>query len=479
MNKKSISIFVLVFFFSLSHFAIASVIINEVMYSPASKQWVEIYNDTDSSVDITQYKILDAGASKNGHSISPAVEGGSNIIPAHEYGVVALDVTSVSATHLFHASLGIAKTGDTVILRDTTGVAPDSSVSVPLDSAINGNSLQLINGSWASATPTPGVVNQSLPLPIPTSSDTATSTSSSNAGSSSAPTTTIQLKSKVPEDKIKTQITAKAFGLVGIPFYLQASTFGRNGEQTYSGKYFWNFGDGDSKEVKLTYAEQPFSHTYFYPGDYVVSLDYYQNYFTSSDVPDASNQITIKIIPTDITISKVGDEKDFFIEISNNTDHNADLSNWVLVSDQKSFTIPRNTTIASKQKIIISPKITNFSIADKFSLKLMNPEGETVFDYSSPQFASNTKIRNTANSGYKTPISLSSTSSKILPISTVSENFATNSEKNNQNSTSHIEMVTIFIIFFLFVGTSSFFVYFIRRKRVISQEGNDFEILDE
>src|ERR1035437_670375 len=155
MSKKLILVFVGIVFFSSFRLAFANLSIDEIVYSPTSKQWVEVYNDTDSDIDISQYKILDAGASKNGHSISPSVSGGSNIIPAYSYGIIALDTTSVNATYLFHASLGIKPTTDstdTVILRDTTGTTPDDTVIVPYNSAVNGNSLQLINGSWISAT---------------------------------------------------------------------------------------------------------------------------------------------------------------------------------------------------------------------------------------------------------------------------------------------------------------------------------------
>jgi len=162
--------------------------------------------------------------------------------------------------------------------------------------------------------------------------------------------------------KIKTQISAKDFGLVGSPVVFQTITFGTTGEQLYSGKYFWNFGDGDSSEMKFPNV-QSFTHTYLYPGNYRVSLSYYLNDFSS--VPDATAQMSIKIVGADISISRVGNAEDFFVELSNNTDYDADISNWILASAQKSFRIPRDTILQVKNKMMISPKITNFSIVDK------------------------------------------------------------------------------------------------------------------
>jgi hypothetical protein len=89
-------------------------------------------------------------------------------------------------------------------------------------------------------------------------------------------------------------------------------------------------------------------------------------------------------VPAQVVISRVGDEKDFFIELTNNTSYDTDVSGWILVSNTKSFTLPKNTMIGSKNKIIISAKITNFSIADGTTLKLLTPKREVSFDYSPP-----------------------------------------------------------------------------------------------
>jgi len=290
--------------------------------------------------------------------------------------------------------------------------------------------------------------------------------------STSAPTivATAEKKSKTEEPKIKTQITSKTLGFIGLPVNFSASATGYSGEQLFSGKYFWNFGDGDSKEINLA-DSQPFTHTYFYPGDYVISLDYYSNYYENS--PIASSQITIKIIPADISISKVGDEKDFFIELTNNTDYNADISNWFLSSGQKSFIIPRNTILAPKKTLIISPRITNFSIEDKNTLRLMTPEREVAFDYASSivpivptKIAVQPKISTTAIQPPELP-------EEAVLASAISSGVA------NNNPTSKLQTTITFILSFVFIGASAGAVYFIRRKKIIHQTGSDFKILDE
>jgi hypothetical protein len=477
MSKKMILVLAGIVFFSSFRLAFASLIINEVMYVPVSKQWVEIYNDTDSDVDITQYKIKDAGV-VNGHNISPALAGGSNVIPAHAYGVIAKDITSVNATYLFHSALGIAATGDTIILKN--GDNTIDTVLVSENSAVNGDSLQLISGSWVSAAPTPGAINQ-------TSTNTTTffSTGGLAATDSTSPNpintnTSTPAKNKIVEEpKIKTQIIGKTTGFVNLPLSLQALSTGLSGEQLHFGKYFWNFGDGDSKEINLTDSFQPFSHTYFYPGDYTITLDYYSNSY--QEFPDASNQIIVKIIPADIFISRVGDEKDFFIELTNNTDYSADISNWILISEQKSFMIPRNTILASKKKIIISPKITGFSIADQNTLKLMTPNREVVFDFAAslaPVVSKTVLATVVENSPAVQPLETTQPpksplsggeNDAILAASAISSDIVP--EKSS------FPIIPIFSA--IFIGAGAYGVYFIRQKRIVPQTGDDFKILDE
>ena len=316
MSKKLVLVLTGVIFFCSFRLAFAALSIDEIFYSPASKQWVEVYNDTSSGIDLTQYKILDAGASKNGHSIS-AISGGSNILPAHSYGVIALDITSVSATYLFHASLGIkptTDTPDTVILRDSSGNTSDNSVSVTYNSATGGNSWQLIDGSWLATAPTPGSVNEI--------SSTSNSVNSSGAQNSIGgplvtdyippiPNTT-GMANSATSSQIKTEISGNNFAFAGVPTTLEVEAFGSNQAVLNYGKYFLNFGDGDSKEVRMNGLNETatFNHTYFYPGDYTLTSEYYTNVY--ADTPDATSKVVIDTVPNDISISRVGDGTGFF-----------------------------------------------------------------------------------------------------------------------------------------------------------------------
>ncbi len=199
-------------------------------------------------------------------------------------------------------------------------------------------------------------------------------------------------------------------------------------------------------------------------------------------------------MPADILISGVGDKKDFFIELLNNTNYDIDISGWILASDAKSFTIPRNTIIGSKKKIIISAKVTNFSIEDKNTLRLMTSQKEVIFNYPSsidsivrqdltiktipiPIQTSRLNLdENVKNSAIAENLTKNLNLS-ILPIGITAS--AISSDVINNNQINNSQKIIIFIVFLIFIGISASAVYFIRQKKIVSSAGDDFKILDE
>jgi hypothetical protein len=502
MSKKLILFFVAVVFFSKVNSAQAGLVFTEIMYNPTGtySQWVELLNN---GTDAVQIKSGSSGWRFDDQSSSQHLINDTISVPPQSYVVLASNKTEFLSQYTNFVGL----IADTSMYLNTTGLtlkvldAKDGNIQAsvlynPLIGGNNdGNSLQLINDSWIAATPTPGAVNQAGTIAPPaTISGGGLVSAGVDINPSTFTTAATSSKTKIVEEskkpEIKTQITGKTFSFVGIPISLEGTAFGLSGEQLHFGKYFWNFGDGDSKEIDLIDAIEPLNHTYFYPGDYVVSLDYFQNHY--SNVSDASNQITIKIIPADIIISKVGDEKDFFVELSNNTDYNADLSNLILASDLKSFKIPHNTILSAKKKIIISPKITNFSIADKNTLKLMNGEGRVMFDYGvsiapTETVAENlpaveplqaktliSEVKNVKNSAITEKLTENSVVLPIDEAASVGSIGVLGQSADNAQSSPFIPIVSV-----VFIGASAYGVYFIRQKRIVPQNGNDFEVLDE
>ena len=488
MSKKLILIFVgLVFFFGFN-LAQASLIFTEVMYYPSDSdltgEWVEIYNNGSSDVLVKSDKDsygINAWRFQKGLT-EYYINSPDFTISAGEYVILAND-SSLFINVLYKvidSSVSLSNTNATnLAILDENKISVATLQYTPsADSQNNGNSLQLINEIWQAATPTPGEANETI-TPPPPSDDDSNDNPPVSGGSSS------EIK-KIEEPKIKVKITAPDLAFAGLPISLQGVALGYGGEPLRYGRYFWNFGDGDSKEVQINSVEK-LTHTYFYPGEYLMTLEYYLNAY--GEAPNAFDKILIKVVGADILISAVGAEKDFFVELTNNTGYSVDISNWTLSSDGKNFIFPRNTAINSKKKMIISSNFTHFSALDKNTLKLINPPGEIVFDYGASVVAPAMPIK-TINKIIVQPL-ISASQTNQTERSFLSEELAISDEqipapnleasaresdfiKNSSNNSYLPAFISI-----VFVGASASAVYFIRQRKIIPKTGDDFEILNE
>lgn len=487
-----ILVFLGVFLFFGFNIAFANILINEIMYAPTeggAYEWMEVFNSGNTSVDINDWRFFN-----NKDDSSPLrLQKGSGVLGSGEYAIITNTSNWDSFSGMVFSSSQFSLPDDS-LKYNTYKAISDSSKQiidfVTYDTSLGGGkesgySLSKISNSWLSGVATPGLKNISSSL----HNDTTT-----NIDSIQNITETI-INTKTSEiPKIKTKIKAEFYTFVGIPLDFDINTTGYSDEPLSYGKYFWNFGDGDSNETKASNTNK-FTHTFFYEGEYVVTVQYFTNYYSIK--PDAIDKITIKVVPADILISKVGDEKDFFVEIFNNTNYAVDFSGWALLSNEKSFILPKNTILESKKKIILSPKITNFNILDKDTLKLVNKQWETIFNYSS------------IVSILPTEISSKNTSKVNLSISKVSNNIIQSDLDNNFNNNTNLlqnvldtdipkndllasavksdvptkdNLIYFIFILFIFLGIGASATYYIRnnnRKSVSIVNGDDFEILDE
>lgn len=478
----SLTISTLFFVFKLAH---AGVFINEVQLNPTGERFIELFNQDNSEVDLTNWYIqrkTSTGSSFG--SLVSKTNFENKKINANGYFVISRSAIEKSDVVLSNLTL---TESNIIQIKNSNGEVVDTICwgdvndcnGLKTSNPSEGQSIQKDkNNLLIVGTPTPGIQNYVSSNIISPSEDSSSNSSIPVVSSSTQGSP--ELKTKIVEiPKIKTKIIAKTLAFIGIPIEFSASTTGYSNELLNYGKYFWNFGDGDSKEIKASNTAK-FTHTFFYEGEYTVALEYYQNYY--SENPDAFDKIIIKVVSTDVSISKVGDEKDFFIEISNNTNYDADISKWILLSKERSFTFPKNTILQPKKKIILSSKITGFSILDKDTLKLANPQWETVFDYSSPIIIEPVKILAkkpaTISSAVKPP--LGGFTAK-LDEQVLVDNLEASVVKSDLNTENNI-MYGIGLIAFLGISASG--AYFVRNRNRIKKDsfgiiGNDFEIIDE
>jgi hypothetical protein len=479
MQKKiSLFLFVSVFFIN-SNFVFASPSINEFMYDldGGDIDWIEIYN-TGEDVDVSTLKLLVSNSTSN-HEIS--FYSGSSVLHSGEYGII-VPTSQVGAFtskwgnsfNIFTSSFSLPNASGVIEINNGDKNSPLDSVSYDSNKggAGDGNSLQLISNSWTAGAPTVGQMNKQNNGSGENNSENlnnnSENTNTNNSTSNENNTDNSTVKKTKNTSKIKAEITTNTFAYVGVPVNFQGKVIGTDGEQLFHGKYFWNFGDGDFREINIVDTDK-FTHTYFYPGEYTVLFEYYKDAFT--DEPELSQKIIIKVVKGGVVISRVGDKEDFFIELSNKNTYDMDISKWILKSDFKSFTIPKNTILEPNKKIIISSKLTGFSIADKDTLKLTTPQLEVVSDYNFPTtqtVVSSKNIRSFSKKNYeKIEDELSINDTKIdLTANAFSSNFL--KDKN------YLPFVGFFGLILVSGGT----VYFIRKRKNNHISNEDFDILE-
>ncbi len=476
--------FILVFLFVLFGFktAYAEVIINEVMYNPtdgSGHEWIEIYNNGNEQVNLDGWRFFNSESSS-----APLRTSSSFILEPNSYALITGSNSLVSFSGQIFTSSQFSLPNDSSKYGTYKGVYSDANKttgnSITYDTGLgangDGNSLQLVNGTWIAATPTLGIVNQSSSNDNNDNNENpgSNTTTTTVSGNGNILTKTVEPKQKVIENPtMKAKILANNLAFSGEPFGMQANILGYSNEKVVLGKAYWNFGDGSSFEQINNFEK--FYHTYYYPGEYILSFEYYLYSFSQN--PEVTSKMTIKVLPTTVVISKIGDTKDFFIELTNNATSDMDISNWTIRAGGKTFLLPRNSMIMSKNKMTISGKITGFTYGDQYNLKLFSGTGELVFDYNNKYIP----VRNFSSQNKQ--IQTVSTNNSTATVAYASENPVSDleaspalSDTNNKNPNKSYFFFWGFVVL-LFVSGGG--VYYLRQRKNVSKVGDDFKIIDE
>ncbi|HEV7449140.1 MAG TPA: lamin tail domain-containing protein, partial [Candidatus Paceibacterota bacterium] len=318
----------IIILFALPGVSHAAVIINEVMYDPPGSntkaQWLELYNNGDSTVDLSKWSVTDGAKGSSGNltkhafNVPPKNGGiGSATIPAGGYVVVADDAATFESVYpsvpnvvdsVFSLS-NVASLGAEVDLVDAQGNTADTLTFSADQYASNlGNSVQRAADKLVSALPTPGAANATSDY-IPPSDDEDSSNTDSDTNTSNTTSDPGYVSPPLP------QIFADAGGdrsvIVGADAKFVASAYDRDRSVIKYAKFSWNFGDGSE-------AEGPWvMHHFSYPGRYAVELTITNQKLVSSD------RITVVAEPADVTLATLSDGG---VSIQNRSDHDLDLS---------------------------------------------------------------------------------------------------------------------------------------------------------
>lgn len=154
-------------------------------------------------------------------------------------------------------------------------------------------------------------------------------------------------------------------------------------------KYVWSFGDGSSAEGKKV------SHTYKFPGDYIVVLS------GSLSETSIASRANIKAINPSVSILNItGDSA----EIANQGTYEINLKGWSVSNIRGKFVFLSDTIIAPNKKITVPDEYMKLSLTQGEKIFLLNPSGKDAnsssgasWDGLSSSFANASPVSNTDN----------------------------------------------------------------------------------
>lgn len=148
----------------------------------------------------------------------------------------------------------------------------------------------------------------------------------------------------------------------GSPIWFQATV--KKNTTKSSVDLNWSFGDGEVGVGPLV------SHSYKYPGEYVVVLS-----ARAEDIFSVS-RLKVRVLKSDISVVDGGE----YLEISNSGNSEINLFNWKVESGGKGFIFQPNTIILPKSSIKIDKSLLKMKGFDNSqSLRLKDSLGQEVF----------------------------------------------------------------------------------------------------
>jgi len=331
----------------------ASVLISEVAWmgstEDANAEWIELYNNG-AAVDLEGWTLN-------------AVDGQPNIalvgtLPANSYALFERsDDSTVAGIEAFQTYAGaLGNTGEILELHDAGGMLIDR-VDGSNDWAIGGDNttketLQRsgnpATGSWMTGVANPDGVTP-LETTEPKDEDEEPSPSPSSGGS-------VLYGEPPEEDEVVMRKPALTLDVgedravtVGVPTNFLARAYKESHKEIVVNDIDWNFGDGGTAHGREV------THTYHYPGDYIVSVVGRRNQFRNEIVDHA--QFTVHVVEPAIALLEANKN---FVELKNTSGEEINLSGFALVNHSTNFRIPEGMVVLPNATVRLSSKVTKF-----------------------------------------------------------------------------------------------------------------------
>ena len=338
-------------------------------------EWIEIQNTGGSTVDISTWYFYE---NDTHHGLNPD---GFSELESNERALIVQNFDNIyseygNALNLVKSSFSLNNTGESLSLSNEDKII-QSSVSYSSDDGAlgDGNSLQLYNGSWVAATPTPGSANNSSG-----SSSSGDNDDSTGSNNSSSQENSSNKEYTYTYAHIDIMSQAVVHSSVDIEAYITKTKGNKKTKRLGGGVYYLNFGDGSYIESDQLIEVE---HVYEYPGEYEIVFEFYNSKLAKKFVKEPTLIQRKKLTVHDSVVNITDITNTLGLTLVNSTDIDIDLEGWRLVSDSINYTFPRYSMIASRGQVIIPQSIHNLeNLSKKSWVSLQNNKGRVLHSFS-------------------------------------------------------------------------------------------------
>ncbi|MEQ9264433.1 MAG: PKD domain-containing protein [Balneolaceae bacterium] len=350
-----------------------AVVFSEVFYdtpgTDSQEEWIELYNGTSNSVDLSNWTITD----NNGTGSTFTIPGGTTI-SSGTYLTIAVNSTGFNALYSFDADVygsipALNNSGDALLLNDATSTLIDAV-------AWEGGASSGVPSGWGSSSSPSAPTGSSITRTnVTTDTDTFSDWSvvSGNGNPQVQPTNAAPVA----------VANGPYAGNTGASIAFSSS--GSSDSDGTIASYSWTFGDGNSSTLANP------THSYSSAGSYTVQLTVTDN-LGATGVSSTSATVT-DISGTGVLFSEVfydtpgTDSQEEWIEIYNGTGSDVDLSSWTITDNNGTgsvYTFPANTTILDATYLTVAINSTGFNALYSFdadiygSIPALNNTGDAL-----------------------------------------------------------------------------------------------------
>lgn len=315
----------------------ASVIFSEIAWmgtpESANAEWIEFYNTSTETIDMSGWKLYESGGSTLVYTFTKQIPGKTYFVLERVTPSAPDPLPDISDEAGPFGGSGLSNSGEHLVLKNVEGLLVaeiNASSGWPAGDNAEKKTMQRSNGTWITATPTPKAPPQIGTIDGTPDTPPSTGGTTTSGGTPQVPllpprSTASYIKIQFPEQIFKGQQHMFSFS----PFVV--------GEERSHGHFYWNMGDGTV--YQLTKNEK-ITHTYLDSGAYSVTVSFALTPYSEPVLIE-----TVRISVLDPSISLALEKEGSVLLISYNGEGIIDIGGWKVIIDEGQYEFPLRTRL--------------------------------------------------------------------------------------------------------------------------------------